>query len=312
MYNLKKVGLTALATSMIASSAAYAGEMSVSGAASLSYTGLSSASDSNPFSMGNSLNFTGGGDLDNGMSISVKYEIDGGYTPYDDYSMTLDTNGMGALTFSGASVNAGGITKVNDIVPNAYTPVYEVTDADDNGLATSTQSSTTGMFGYTYSDGGLMLSVGYQPNPAAAAEAETSYAVSYDGLMDGLTLVAGMLDDGNVSENVTYGAKYTMGAITAAYQRTDITLDAAGGNDEEGLHYGVSFAINENLTLAAGRQETSFAAANTVDEENTGWSASYTMGSMSFGAAMNKVENAGGSETAKDIEATILNVAFAF
>ena len=310
MNNLKKVGLTALATSMIASSAAYAGEMSVSGSASLKYVGLSTNSDVNPFSMGDSINFVGGGDLDNGMSVQVTYELDGGN--FDDYKLVLDTNGMGALTFSGASVNAGGITKVNDIVPTAYTAVYEDTDADDNGLATSTQTSTAGMFGYTYSDGGLMLSVGYQPNPEAAAEAETSYAVSYDGLMDGLTLVAGMLDDGNVSENTTFGVKYTMGAITAAYQITDITLDASGGNDEEGTHYGISFAVNENLTIAAGRQETSFSAANTVDEENTGWSASYTMGSMSFGAAMNKTENAAGSEAAKDIEATILNVAFAF
>ena len=310
MNNLKKVGLTALATSMIASSAAYAGEMSVSGSASLKYTGKSSNSDVNPFSMGDSINFVGGGDLDNGMSVQVTYELDGGN--FDDYKLVLDTNGMGALTFSGASVNAGGITKVNDIVPTAYTAVYEDTDADDNGLATSTQGTSTGMFGYTYSDGGLMLSVGYQPNPAAGAEAETSYAVSYDGLMDGLTLVAGMLDDGNSSENVTYGLKYTMGAITAAYQRTDITFDAQGEADEEGLHYGVSFAVNENLSVSAGRQETSFDSANTVDEENTGWSASYTMGSMSFGAAMNKVENAGGSESAKDIEATIINVAFAF
>jgi len=286
--------------------------MSVSGSASLKYTGLSSNADVNPFSMGNSLNFTGGGDLDNGMSVSVKYEIDGGYTPFDDYSLTLDTNGMGALTFSGQSVYAGGISKVNNIVPNAYTPVFEDTDGDDNGIATSTISSTTGMFGYTYSDGGLMLSVGHQPNPAAAAEAETSYAVSYDGLMDGLTVVAGFMDDGNVAETITYGVKYTVGAITAAYQRTDIELDAANGNDEEGIHYGLSFAVNENLSLAAGRQETSFTSANTVDEENTGYSASYTMGSMSIGAAMNKVENAAGSDTAVDHEVTLINVAFAF
>lgn len=310
MNNLKKVGLTALATSMIASSAAYAGEMSVSGSASLKYKGLSSESDANPFTMGDSINFVGGGDLDNGMSVQVTYELDGGN--FDDYKLVLDTNGMGALTFSGASVYAGGISKVSDIVPTAYTPVFEDTDGDDNGIATSTISSTTGMFGYTYSDGGLMLSVGYQPNPAEAAEAETSYAVSYDGLMDGLTVVAGFLDDGNVNETLTYGVKYTMGAITAAYQLTDITLDAAGGNDEEGTHYGISFAVNENLSLSAGRQETSFAAANTVDEENTGWSASYTMGSMAISAAMNKVENAAGSETAKDHEVTLINVAFAF
>jgi outer membrane protein OmpU len=308
MNNMKKIGLTALATSLVASTA-YAGEMSVSGGASLSYTGLSTSSDSNPFSMGDSVTFSGGGDMDNGMSVSVSYELDGGN--YDDYKMVIDTNGAGALTFSGASVNAGGITKVNDIVPTAYTPVYETTDADDNGLATSTQTSTTGMFGYTYSDGGLMLSVGYQPNPAAAAEAETSYAVSYDGLMDGLTLVAGMLDDGDVSENTTFGAKYTMGSVTAAYQITDIELDAVGGNDEEGSHIGISLAVNENLSVSAGRQETEFATA-TADETNTGWSASYTMGSMTISGAFNKVENAAGSNSAVDKEATILNVAFAF
>ena len=42
MNKLTKVGLTALATSLV-SSASFAGEMSVSGSAALSYTGLSTA-----------------------------------------------------------------------------------------------------------------------------------------------------------------------------------------------------------------------------------------------------------------------------
>ena len=69
MNKLKKVGLTALATTLVASSA-YAGELSVSGSASLNYSGLSTASDSNPYTMGDSITFNGG-DLDNGMSVSV-------------------------------------------------------------------------------------------------------------------------------------------------------------------------------------------------------------------------------------------------
>ena len=40
MNNLKKVGLTALATTLV-TSASVAGELSVSGSAALSYTGLS-------------------------------------------------------------------------------------------------------------------------------------------------------------------------------------------------------------------------------------------------------------------------------
>ena len=56
MNKLKKVGLTALATTLVASSA-YAGELSVSGSASLNYSGLSTASDANPYTMGDSIKF---------------------------------------------------------------------------------------------------------------------------------------------------------------------------------------------------------------------------------------------------------------
>ena len=74
MNKLKKVGLTALATTLVASSA-YAGEISVSGSASLNYSGLSTASDSNPYTMGDSVTFSGGGDLDNGMTVSVYLRV---------------------------------------------------------------------------------------------------------------------------------------------------------------------------------------------------------------------------------------------
>ena len=76
MNKLKKVGLTALATTLV-TSASVAGEMSVSGSAALSYTGLSTNSDVNPWAMGDSVKFNGGGDLDNGMTVSVYYELDG-------------------------------------------------------------------------------------------------------------------------------------------------------------------------------------------------------------------------------------------
>ena len=91
MNKVTKVGLTALATSLVAT-ASYAGELSVSGGASLTYTGLDSRSDTNPWAMGDSVKFNGGGDLDNGMTVSVYYELDGG--TYDDYNLKL---GMGDM-----------------------------------------------------------------------------------------------------------------------------------------------------------------------------------------------------------------------
>jgi outer membrane protein OmpU len=309
MNKLKKVGLTALATTLVASSA-YAGEMSVSGSASLNYSGLSTNSSVNPWTMGDSVTFSGGGDLDNGMTVGVSYELDGGN--YDDYKLTLGLgDGMGTITFSGASVNAGGVDMVKDIVPTAYTAVYENTNAVDNGIAAGVGGrSTASMWGYKNSVGDLTVSLGYnaENDTVAANAAETSIGLQY--AMDGITAVAGRFDDGDVAVHDTVGLKYTAGSITAAIQRTDINYDATGTNDQEATHVGVSFAVNENLSVSAGRQKVEIDTA--VDNEvNTGVSASYTMGSITIGGGFNEVESAGGAANS-DAEVTMLNLAFAF
>ena len=316
MNKLKKVGLTALATSLVAT-ASYAGELSVSGSAALTYTGLDSATDTNPWAMGDSIKFNGGGDLDNGMSVSVYYEIDGassGHKVYDDYNLKLGMGDMGKLSFSGASSSSSGVDSAKDIIPNAYTPVYElaneVSGASDNGLLDSSSNTQTGQWGYDVSASGFDISVSYNPKPGVAAEAETGYSVKYDGLMDGLMLMYGAFDDGDIAENTTFGAKYTMGNVTAAIQSTDVDFEATTSTDQDATHMGVSIAINDDLTVSAGRQEIEFDGAGD-DEVNTGIQASYTMGSISFSGGFNKVESAGGSANV-DAEASMFVASFAF
>ncbi len=308
MNKLKKVGLTALATTLVASSA-YAGEMSVSGSASLNYSGISTNSNVNPWTMGDSVTFSGGGDLDNGMTVGVSYELDGGN--YDDYKLTLGLgDGMGTVTFSGNSVNAGGVDMVKDIVPTAYTAVYENTNAVDNGIVAGIGGrSTASMWGYKNSVGDLTVSLGYNAinSTAAANAAEGSIGLSYD--MDGIQLVAGRFDDGDVAVHDTVGAKYTAGSISAAIQRSDINYDGTT-NDQEAMHMGVSFAVNESLSVSVGRQKVEIDSA-VDDEVNTGMSASYTMGSITIGGGFNEVESAGGA-AGSDAEVTMLNIAFAF
>jgi outer membrane protein OmpU len=309
MNKLKKVGLTALATTLVASSA-FAGEMSVSGSASLNYSGVSTSSKVNPWTMGDSVTFSGGGDLDNGMTVGVSYELDGGN--YDDYKLTLGLgDGMGDLTFSGNSVNAGGIDMVKDIVPTAYTAVYENTNSVDNGVAAGIGGrSTASMWGYKNTISDLTVSLGYnQINSTASADAaEISLGLSYT--MDDVTMVAGRLEDGDMAVHDTVGVKYTMGSITGAIQRTDINYDLSTTADQEALHVGLSFAVNENLSVSAGRQKVEIKGA-TEDEVNTGVNASYTMGSITFGGGFNEVDSAGGTADS-DAEVTMLNIAFAF
>jgi len=309
MNKLKKVGLTALATTLVASSA-YAGEMSVSGSASLNYSGLSTSSNSNPWTMGDSVTFSGGGDLDNGMTVGVSYELDGGN--FDDYSLTLGLgDGLGTVTFSGNSVNAGGVDMVKDIVPTANTAVYENTNAVDNGIAAGIGGrNTTGMWGYKNTVGDLTVSLGYnaENDTAATDAAESSIGLQYT--MDGITAVAGRFDDGDTAIHDTVGLKYTAGAITAGIQRTDINYDATGTNDQESMHMGISVAVNENLSVSAGRMKVEIDTA--VDNEiNTGVSASYTMGSITVKGGFNEVTSASGA-SGSDAEVTMLNLAFAF
>jgi len=220
MNKLKKIGLTALGTSLVVSSA-YAGDLSVTGAASISYTGLSNASHSNPYSMGNSVKFTGTGELDNGTTFTAYWELDGNVM--DDYNMNFGLpNDMGTITFIGNSGLAGGIGKVADIVPTAYEEVYDVTDAVDNGISTYT-INTNPNIAYTWSGMGMMLSAHYNPTSGTAGESsETSYGATFDVPgMDGLMIAAGTASSAVNSDIHTIGAKYTVGGVTAAYQLTE-------------------------------------------------------------------------------------------
>ena len=310
MNKLTKVGLTALGTTLVAS-ASVAGEMSVTGSAVLSYTGLSTNSAVNPWAQGNSIKFNGGGDLDNGMTVSVYYELDQGFNVYDDYNLKLGMGDMGTLSFSGNSSSGSGVDKLKDIVPNAYTPVYEATDASDKGLIDFSGNNQAGQWGYDMNVGDFALSASYNPEPGAdGKEAETGFAVIYSGI-DGIELSAAVFDDGDEADNQTGGIKLTMGQITAAYQLTEINYEGTASKDQSASHYGISVAINDSFSVSAGQQNIEI--DNTAeDETNSGIGASYTMGSISMYGGFNKLENVGGSATAKDVEASIFNISFAF
>ena len=310
MNKLTKVGLTALGTTLVAS-ASVAGEMSVSGSAVLSYTGLNTNSAVNPWAQGNSIKFNGGGDLDNGMTVSVYYELDQGNNVFDDYNLKLGMGDMGTLSFSGNSSSGSGVDKLKDIVPNAYTPVYEATDSTDSGLIDASGNNQAGQWGYDMSMGDLAISASYNQQPGTGKSGpEAGLAFVYSGF-DGMELSAGYFDDGDEAENNTFGIKYTMGQMTAAYQMTEINYSGTATKDQDASHYGISVAVNDSLSISAGQQNVEFDTA-AEDEKNSGIGASYTMGSISMYGGFNKLENVGGSATAADVEASIFNISFAF
>jgi len=84
----------------------------------------------------------------------------------------------------------------------------------------------------------------------------------------------------------------------------------AAASDIERTAYGISFAVNENLSVSYGVSDTDF-ESSTSDEENEGISASYTAGGATIGFVHNTKDNAGGTANA-DHETTELKLTFAF
>jgi outer membrane protein OmpU len=308
MNKLTKVGLTALASTLIAAPAISA-DWSVSGSASVSYTNVSNTSDTNPFSFGDSVTFSASGDLDNGMSISTKMELDGNVM--DDRHLTLSSDSMGSIAIT-SSMTAGGIGKIGDMVPNAYEEVYDVTDATDYGLSSQNISSTNQLGFVSPSFEGLTVTAGITPKSDTGADSDNSWAIMYDAgdMVDGLAIGYGQAENGNTAEAETMYITYTMGGLSVGYQDSTYDVNAATGSDEEGTHIGASFAVNEDLTVSAGRMDVEI-GTSASEEENTGFSASYVMGSMTVSAFANKVDNAGGTAGVTK-EAKGVNVAFSF
>jgi outer membrane protein OmpU len=299
MNKLKKLGLTALAGSLVATSVV-AGDLTVTGGASIDYTSTSETTG-NGWSMGDSVNFNGSGDV-NGMDVSLQIELDGG--SYDDYSIAINTGEGGTITFSGASKGVGGLNNYADVVPTAWEEVYDVTDGRDHGMVGNI--SSTSSFAYNGTFGNITLSAFY--NPASASSA--SFVVQYADLIDGLTIGAGTGEVDTTQDEESMWVKYVTGGITVAWQRSEVDFSAAASNDTQSDHYGISFAVNEDLTVSAGRQEVDF-SGSLEDEESSGVSMSYTMGGMTIAGHANSTDTQNGV-AAEDETSKSINFAFAF
>ena len=187
---------------------------------------------------------------------------------------------------------------VNNIVPAADTAVYSMTDtAVAYGVADGADQASN--LGYNITVGDLKVSAEMQKG----AGTDKTFGVQYTGI-ENLTLVAGTgeVNPGQVNggqDETVWGVKYSIAGVTAAYMQTDVNIGGAGAADEEATHMGISFAVNDDLTVSYAVQDVDI-ATKTLDEKNSGFGVSYTMGSMSIAAYAGKTEDGNGVATADD------------
>ena len=311
MNKLKKVGLTALAGSMVASSA-IAADVTVGAGWSMSYTGVDSDEQGGTASwtMGDSVTFTTTGELDNGWTATAYYELDD--DTMDDQKLTLDMGDMGTFVFGDGAAGGFGIDAVKNFVPGADTPAYSLgfTDAAYVGGA-----GDTGNLAYKLPIGDTGLTVGAEQEVDAAGGYSRSMSVKYTNDDMGFSFGAGSSelapDNGSGGNSETaIGASYTMGAFKIGANHNETDYGSTSTNDIDNQHYGVSFAVNDDLTVSYAVLNNSI-DTTADDEQITMVAASYSMGSISFSGYIGKQSSAQGTAGSDDIEKHItMSVSF--
>ena len=312
MNNFKKIGLTALAGSLVATSA-FAGELTATGSAGITVeniTGTADTSTGKAWSMPNSIYLTGSSELDNGMTVSVSYEMDQGTgnnssLGFDNHSVTVSSDTLGTLVFSGH----GGSSAQSALDTTAAGDIWNST-LGITGIQASASGDNSLMYTLPSMVDGLSLSVSMSPG-RAAQETHTAWGATYSGF-EGLSLSYGVGDSGapgSVLESSTMKASYAMGPITVAASNTEV--DGTGNsNDREVTAYQIAYTVSENLSISYGT-ETFDKSSSSVDEEVEAISASYTSGGVTLSATQYEAKGAGNVAAAKT-DKWSLGASFAF
>jgi len=328
MNNLKKVGLTALAGSMVAFSA-QALDMSVSGQAKITYVdegeGSAGRTDvtGNPYGFDQTLAFNGSGDTALG-AVSVMHVYNNATGAASSSLLTIDMGDAGTVTLD-KGVGAAGAGTIKDKMPRAAGAEQSWDDTDGDAYFITTSNS--GEWGYSNSIAGLNVSLSYAKNGGgmsgddantdAGDDSDKSIAVTTT-LMDGLNVGVGMAETDSttslqIKNSSTAFATYAAGPMTFGVQKTVID-DVAGGQDADSMLYGVALNINENASVSYNYRDVELGdgvLTTEKDQKDTGIAASYTMGNMTVSAFNNKSDNVGGTSGRED-EVTQVTLSFAF
>jgi outer membrane protein OmpU len=250
MNKLKKLGVTALAGSLVAVGA-QAGEMSVNGSANFTYK-TNTASEGKGIGTDKGMTVSGAGELDNGWTFSV-------YTTFSDAltltsaATSLTMGSLGTITAgNGWGGNSGGF---DEEVPQAYEQVSDVAGLYNNssnsvGTFTDNGGITWAIPSFDLGGASATIVLGYAPNGDDAAvnnggvgtrsgswgnATDIGLTIGTDmGLTFGIygaqrennTPVAAGSDGVRDEFNGVWYAKYSAGPVSIGYSQSYLDLGA--------------------------------------------------------------------------------------
>jgi outer membrane protein OmpU len=304
MDNIKKIGLSALAGSMVAVSA-NAIDIAVTGDAVVGYTnqsgngvGTKASVQHKAFSLDSDLYFNGSGETDNGWTVGI-------FTAYDTddsaVSSSQATIGMGSLgTFQFNDVSGSSANAIDDVLPKAYEEVWDIAGTTGAGHAfgADSQSGSVSYMSPSFSLMGADMSFSATYDPAAnvagnelgevqqqggstsATDDASALAYTVKASYEGFTLGAGLEetsknDNGTALKsdetNTTVYALYTYDALSIGYQTTyknesNISDGSAKSQDFDTDAWAVAYNVNDQLSVSYAKSKSKKAAISDVVE----------------------------------------------
>ena len=325
---MKKLGLSALAGSLVAFSA-NAAELSVSGGVELTYTDTGGNQGNevtgNSYGANSGVTISGSGDVGFG-TVSMTRALNDTNGGWGSSFQTLDMGDMGVLSFDSTGGALVGITANDDLLPTAYEEAW--TGVSGSGVA---GVGSTNVIGYRNTFGMLSISAGYSQLGTSTAESASSGGASHGSVtdiyvsvspIDGLSVGAGHAENTSTDTSTTSTdttsmvaqAVYSTGPMSFGYRVAEDNNGTAATASRTVEAMSVAFNVNDSFAVSYGVQDTevnAISATAAVTEEVTGISAAYTSGAASVRLNHSKADNDNGSSGVDD-ETTEISLVLSF
>ena len=215
MNTFKKIGLTALGTTLVAGSA-YAGEITASGDAGYTFSSeqIGVRSDEG-YGFNHDITFSGSGELDNGFTVSTTMILVEGAT-LSSSNVALTMGGMGTITIGNGIGGVGG--GFDAVTPFAY-------EENHDGMATVTAIDSVG----SLVDGGSVM---YSSPSFDLGGATASFTASFTpDAGDAATGEGGVQSNSaNYGSGMAAGVKVSMAGLTAGIMGEEVENDQGDGS----------------------------------------------------------------------------------
>jgi hypothetical protein len=285
MKNISKL-LVGILFSALVMAPSYAGEMTVTGGATATYSiGGDSSGSGKTLGISNELDFTASGELDNGYTWKYQVQLDGTSTANDDTRLEIGTD-MGTIGFY---VSEGGMRKSLHGVGALGSGFDYHSPASGSSGEFKTGYNVDGYSNVQYHTPadmlpfGLKIGLGYVPDMndttmLSAKDANSSPASHNTGRnltqgnftmspIDGLTLQGDIAQTSNetgvavsVEEGISanLGGKYTMGPVTVGYVEGGYQPAVASGELTyyENTYMGIQFDVNDSISVSYNVDES--------------------------------------------------------